>query len=168
MRGNRIWIAVQIAFVALVLFFVARALQGQWLNVGERVRLLRPDWTGIGAGSLLVLGAYAILVQTWRLMLAAWNAPLSPREATVVWFVSNLAKYVPGGIWQITALGAMAQRRGVSTVAAAGSSLAVNLINIITGFLVVFATGSNVLATWRPGATGVAIALAVVLALGAL
>jgi hypothetical protein len=59
--------------------------------------------------------------------------------------VSNLGRYIPGKIWQISAMGVMAHRQGVSAVAATGSSLIVNLTNIVSGCLVVFATGASVL-----------------------
>src|SRR5207245_1830584 len=87
-------------------------------------------WAPILLSGVLVFAAYALLIQTWRVMLASWDKPLSFGSATRIWFVSNLGKYLPGKVWQIAALSVLAQQEGVSAVAATGSALIVNLANI--------------------------------------
>ncbi len=165
--ARRAWIAAQIVFVALALWYLGRSLHDQWGGVQHDLRALDPRWSGLVLSGVLVFIAYGVLIQTWRLMLRAWNANLSFADATRIFFISNLGKYVPGKIWQITAMSAMAERSGVSMVAAAGSSLIVNLVNVITGFIVVFATGFEVLRAQSVNAPRTALAITVVLVLGA-
>jgi hypothetical protein len=105
-------------------------------------------------------------------MLHAWGARLGFVQASRIWFVSNLGKYVPGKVWQIAAMGVMAQGQGVSPIAATGSSLVVNVANVATGFAVVFATGAAALelsarGSSRTGALVAAALAALLLALPA-
>jgi len=62
-----------------------------------------------------------------------------------IWFVSNLGKYVPGKIWAIAAMGTLAQEQGISPAAAMGSSVVVQLVNLVTGFGVFFIAGAHVM-----------------------
>lgn len=81
--------------------------------------------------------------------------------------MSNLYRYVPGKVWQIGAMGVMAQREGVSPIAATGSALLSTIVNITTGFAIALGTGSRALDALHPGYSRVALALTVV-ALGGL
>jgi hypothetical protein len=109
----------------------------------------------------LVLASYIVLIQTWRVTLHVWQASLPFGAAARIWFVSNLGRYIPGKIWQISAMGIMTHRQGVSAVAATSSSILVNLINIVSGCLVVFATGAGVLDVAAPSGPGAAVGLIV-------
>jgi hypothetical protein len=159
--------ALQLLFVALVVGYAANALVGQWDDLRRHASALRFRPSLVGASGLVVLAAYALLVQTWRGMLRSWGGSLPFGDAAHIWFVSNLGKYIPGKVWQIAAMGAMAQRRGVSPVAATGSAIVVNLANIVSGFAIVLLTGAEVLRASHPSGPRVA-ALVVVLVLAAL
>ncbi|MGI9078854.1 MAG: lysylphosphatidylglycerol synthase domain-containing protein [Gemmatimonadaceae bacterium] len=137
--------AAQLAFVAAILWYATRSVASQWSSVRATVNGIEIRWEYLVLSSVLVLAAYALLIATWRLMLRAWRENLEPLDAAHIWFVSNLGKYVPGKVWQIAAMAAMAQQRGVSPVAATGSSLLVNLTNIVSGFLLVLGSGASVL-----------------------
>src|SRR5262249_9965527 len=70
--------------------------------------------------------------------------------AARIWFISNLGRYIPGKVWQIGAMGVLAQEAGVSSMAAVGSALVVNIVNILAGFLVVAVAGSRLLEGYGP------------------
>ena len=131
---------------------------------------MRFDWTRILASGALVIGTYLLLVEAWRSTLRAWSESLPFADAARIWFVSNLGKYVPGRVWQIAAMGAMAQQRGVSPTAAIGSSLVVNLVSIIAGFAVIaVSAGSKLTAAvgLPPAADGSRLTEVVVVAIAA-
>jgi hypothetical protein len=106
----------------------------------------------------VVLIAYAILIETWRRTVAAWGEQLNRRDAARIWFISNLGRYLPGKVWQLGAMSTMASARGVSPVAAAGSAIVVNLVNLLAGVGVVAVTGAEYFQ-----ARGAAVAFAVTL-----
>src|SRR5262245_54062802 len=170
MRRKPVWIAVQVVFVAAAVWFAGRALSQQWTAVRDRLATVRPSWGLIVLSCVPVLIAYAVLIQVWRAMLSAWGegGRLSPGQAARIWFISNLGRYVPGKVWQIATMGLMAQQRGVSPVAAAGSSLVVNLANIASGFVVVLATGAAVFSSFSDSGPRAGILTAILLGGGLL
>jgi hypothetical protein len=143
---RRRWLAAQALFIGAALWYAAAAVAGQWGEVRNQFAGLNPRWTLVGAASALVLVTYVLLIEVWRVVLRGWGGRLAFPAAVHVWFVSNLGKYVPGKVWQIAALSAMAQRRGLSPVAATGAALLVNLANVASGAVLVLAAGAPGLA----------------------
>ena len=123
--------------------FAARAIAHQWEDVAPALRNLRVEWSRVLASGIIVVATYLLLVEAWRSTLRAWGDHLPYRTASRIWFVSNLGKYLPGKVWQIAAMGAMAQQSGVSASAAIGSALVVNLVSIIAGVAVIVATAGK-------------------------
>ena len=153
---SRRWLAY--AFTAAVLAFVALKLAEQWPAVRDALVAARPDWVALAASCLVVLATYALLIETWRIVLAGWGHRLPFRDAARIWTISNLGKYIPGKVWAISAMAVMSEAKGVSPVIAAAASLLITIINTVVGFVVVAATGARVLDL--PPAAVAAIALA--------
>jgi hypothetical protein len=130
--------AVIVVLVGRVLVHDVRELRAQPVPVA-------PNWPLIAASGVLFLGAHAVLVQTWRSVLACWAARLPFWTAARIWSVSNLGRYLPGKIWQIGAMGAMAKDEGISPVAASGSAILGTLVNLVAGFVVALAGGRALL-----------------------
>ncbi len=133
--------ALQVALLAFVAWYVAR----HWGEYEHVLAAADPDWLVIARSCVLVFLAYLVLIQTWRQTVQAWGERLSFADASRIWFISNLGKYVPGKVWAIAAMGTLAQEAGVSPVAAIGSSLVVQLVNILTGFGVFAVAGAHVM-----------------------
>lgn len=139
--------ALQLAqwlFAILVVIFAGRAVAREWHSVGHRFADLHPGWLVLFAASAIVLATYAMLVETWRRVLAAWDVELGWATAARIWFVSSLGKYIPGGLWSVAALGVMAKSRGASAVAAAGSSVIINVLNLASGLALVLVFGAQI------------------------
>jgi hypothetical protein len=143
---GKIATAAQWLIAAAVIGFAAREVARQWDDVAPALVSLRPGWAGVAASGAIVLATYLLLIQAWRVTLRVWSEPLPFAAAARIWFVSNLGKYVPGKVWQIAAMAAMAQKAGVSPATAVGSSLVVNLVSIITGFAVIAGTSAGAIA----------------------
>lgn len=167
-QHSRVFRAIQIVFVAAVVWYAAASIGRQWGEVRVGLRELRPRWTLVTASGLCFLLAYAVLIQTWRVMLRGWRAELPFLEATRIWFISNLGRYLPGKVWQIAALAVMARERGVSPVAATGASLLVNLTNVLSGFVVVLLAGAPLIALSSTHGVAYAVIITTVLAAGLL
>lgn len=152
---------------AVVIGFAARAIARQWQDVAPALENLRVKWPWILASGIIVIATYLLLVEAWRSTLRAWGDRLPYGTAARIWFVSNLGKYLPGKVWQIAAMGAMAQQRGVSAAAAIGSALVVNLVSIIAGVAVIVATaGRRVALAVGPQTSTVDERTSVLIALG--
>ena len=127
-----------------------------------------PRWGAIALSGLMFLLAHAILVETWRSVLGCWDEHLPFWSAARVWSVSNLGRYVPGKVWQIGAMSAMARELRVSPGAATGSALLGTLVNVIAGLVVALVSGRALLVRLvPPGMRGLALA-ALIAAIAAL
>ena len=121
-----------------------------------------PNWGVIALSGLVFLLAHAVLVETWRSVLGCWDEHLPFWSAARVWSVSNLGRYIPGKVWQIGVMGAMARQLQVSPIAASGSALLGTLVNIVAGFAVALVSGRALLVRQvPPQMRGLAIAVMV-------
>ena len=142
-RNGRISLVAQWLLATVVILFAARELARQWHDVAPALQGLRLDWIRVLGSGALVIATYCVLIEAWRATLRVWSENLPFGAAARIWFVSNLGKYVPGKVWQIAAMGAMAQKQGVSAAAAIGSSLLVNLVSVLAGFAVIAVTAAG-------------------------
>lgn len=149
------------SLAVLAVLWAGRDIMAQWraFRASDEVLHLQP--LPILASSVLVLFAYIVLVETWRAVVRSSGGHLGFGRAMHIWFVSNLGRYVPGKIWQIGAMGALAKRAGVAPSVAIGSSLVVNLVNLLVGLGLALATGAEF-----AGSRDVAYALGVAMLLG--
>jgi uncharacterized membrane protein YbhN (UPF0104 family) len=145
LTGRRLFKTAQWIFAAAVLFFAVRSLARQWTTVEPRLSRIQIHWEWIALATLLVLLSYLLLIEGWRRVLGAWDSHLPFSQAARIWFVSNLGKYVPGNIWSLTAMGVMARERGLSGLAAAGSSVIMQTVILATGTAIVMVTGAKLL-----------------------
>jgi hypothetical protein len=155
----------QVLVAAAIAWLAVRALAPEWRRVGDAWNLVHLRVAVIAASGAIVLVNYAMLIGVWRHVVQAWGGHLSVWVATRIWFVSNLGKYVPGKVWQLLTMGAMAQQAGVPPGAAVGSSLFIAVVNVLAGVAVVLFSAAEVMPIPRTAAFGLgAVAVGVVLA----
>jgi uncharacterized membrane protein YbhN (UPF0104 family) len=152
-------------FAAAVLFFAARSLATQWNKVEARLFHVQFGWQWIGAATVVVLLSFALLIEGWRRVMGAWDSHLPFGQAARIWFLSSLGKYVPGNIWSLTAMGVMARGRGISALAAAGSSIIMQAVSLVTGAAIVMITGAQLLG--QPVLVGVSVLILIGILLSA-
>jgi hypothetical protein len=159
--------ALQAAIGLVVLAYAVRALRKQWSTSSVDLGQLHPNWIWIALSGVLFLTTYAVLIEMWREVLRGWGARLQFWVAARIWTISNLGRYVPGKVVQIGAMGVMAERAGVSPVAATGSAILNVVVNLIAGFIVVAVFGWPLLQLKEIGGVHTAV-LFVLVCLGAL
>jgi len=97
----------------------------------------------------------------WAALFRPAGGLTGPREATAAWLGSNLGRYLPGKIWQLTSLAAYVRSRGDSGATAFAISLALQAIMLATGAAVaVAALGTGAFggaSAWTLGLAGIAI-----------
>jgi glycosyltransferase 2 family protein len=140
-RRNKLWIAAQLVVTAVILWFVGAQLAHQWREFRGNPIVVHPRWGMIALSCVIVLAAYAVLIETWRRILRAWGDRLGFLDAARIYFVSNLGRYVPGKVWGIGVMAELSRRKQVSVAAAAGSSIISTLVNIACGFVIALLAG---------------------------
>jgi uncharacterized membrane protein YbhN (UPF0104 family) len=79
---------------------------------------------------------YALLIEGWRRILAALGGALPFGPAARIWFVSNLARWIPGAFWQLGAMTEMTRRRGVPVTISTSAAILITIVNLFTGLAV--------------------------------
>jgi hypothetical protein len=73
-----------------------------------------PDPLLFTAACLLLLTGYFVSASVWGLIVRELGGPAIPAgEAVRLFMIANLGRYVPGKVWQIAGLAALAKGRGV-------------------------------------------------------
>ncbi|MCE9602465.1 MAG: lysylphosphatidylglycerol synthase domain-containing protein [Gemmatimonadetes bacterium] len=145
---------------ALVVAAALWTLRGQWRTAADVASTLDIAWGTVIASGAIVLAAYAVLIVTWRECVADAGAPLPLGESARIWFVSNLARYIPGALWQMGALAVLAKQQGASASAATSAALVLTVVNTLCGIAVVLTLGNSLASApvtpWLPVLAGVA------------
>lgn len=137
---KRLWIALQTALGIAVAYGVGTSLARNWdrLQATGVDLSLRPLPMALAAA--VVLATYALLIESWRRVLAGWDQRLPFPVATRIWAVSNLGRYLPGKVWSVAGLAVLAQQAGVAPWAAAGSAVILQALAVGTAAALVAAT----------------------------
>jgi uncharacterized membrane protein YbhN (UPF0104 family) len=111
LRRRDVLIALQLAFVTVLLASLAYALRGVWADAVPRLKETRPLDLGL---ALAALAAYYLLfVIGWQWILRTLGVRVSYGVALQAEMASMLAKYVPGGVWTPAARIVWLRRFGV-------------------------------------------------------
>lgn len=136
---------LQLTLAAIIVALVVRRIVAEWGAVTLALDQARPNWLALCASGLVVLATYAVLIETWRVVLRGWQHDIPFLDAARIWTISNLGKYLPGKVWSITALAVMSREYGVTAAEGATASVLVTLINTLIGFAVAIITGASLL-----------------------
>jgi uncharacterized membrane protein YbhN (UPF0104 family) len=162
--------AFRLALLVVAFLSLAWGFSAQWRDLQAEIatsaRQLSISWGYVLLGSALVLLTHATLVQSWRMLLAGWGGSLGYGRAVQIWTIANLGKWIPGKVWQVGAMGMMAEDEGISGIAAAGAALLGTLLNIGAGFGITALTGANALDAVRAGLQPVAVVASVLFVVG--
>jgi hypothetical protein len=133
---RRLWLLSQIVIALVIVVFLYRYGARNWTEIRHAGAALDVHPWPLAAAAGIILLTYAMLIGAWDAVLRGWGERLPYREAARIWCLSNLARYLPGRVWQIAGMAALAQQAGVSPWAAAGSAIVVQCLAIATGALV--------------------------------
>jgi hypothetical protein len=106
-RGGSRWRTV--AVLAVVAGFFALTLVSRWNQVTAVKWSLHPGY--FTAACSVLVAAYALVATLWATALAK-VAPVGVAAGARIWFVANLARYVPGNVWSFVGAVELARREG--------------------------------------------------------
>ncbi len=105
--------------------------------------------------SVVTVATYGFLVWVWSRSLRWWKQEVPYRTALRLWFVTNLARFIPGTVWQFASLTTEAMAHSVSAVAATAGMLLQQLVLLATGLILTLALAPGLLGhgilAWPPG-----------------
>lgn len=109
------------AIAALAIAFVVRSLGRDWDRISEAFS----DMAIVPAVLALVIAVAAMsaIGALWGVVLTERGAPTPPSTALRWYFVGELGKYIPGGIWPVLGRSELARRSGAPASAAYASTI---------------------------------------------
>jgi uncharacterized membrane protein YbhN (UPF0104 family) len=148
--------------LAVVAAFFALTLVSRWHQVTAVKWSLHPGYFAVACAVLVA--AYALVATLWATALAK-VAPVRVAAGVRIWFVANLARYVPGNVWSFVGAVELARREG----APRRTTLAVMALTQVLSVGVALLVGLPVLIAerdrlGRPVAVGLAVAAALLVA----
>lgn len=97
-----------------ILFFLGRTLASTWDQVMASGFTFQFNFPLLIFSLALLVPGRSFAVEAWRRILRALGDSISFRFALYAWFVSNLARFIPGNVFQLAAMMMLAERAGVS------------------------------------------------------
>ena len=108
----RLWRrALQVVVLGGIFYFLFRDLSRNWHEVPRNE--WRFDLLRLTLSLFLLCAILAAMVPIWRAILRRMGHDLTMRKAWRIWFLSNLGKYVPGKVWQVTGMVYMCEKEGI-------------------------------------------------------
>lgn len=108
--------AIGWALSLAILFFLARTLLATWDQVLQSGFTFQFNLPLLILSTILLVPGRCFGVEAWRRILRALGDTISFRFAIYAWFVSNLARFIPGNVFQLAAMMMLTERAGVSKI----------------------------------------------------
>lgn len=99
-----------------ILVFLGRTLASTWDQVLQSGFTFQFNIPLLLVSIVLLLPGRSFGVEAWRRILRALGDSISFRFALYAWFVSNLARFIPGNVFQVAAMWMLTGKAGVSKV----------------------------------------------------
>lgn len=131
--------AGQLLLAALLVWFVGRALAGQWESLQRADLTVAPHAGWLALAVLAAAGTFLLQAESWRQALIGWNQRVPRMEIARIWFLANLGRYLPGKLWSLAGMIVLAGRHGVPAWAAATSAVVLQAVGLGTALALVAA-----------------------------
>ncbi|MGH7176755.1 MAG: hypothetical protein ACREJC_05185, partial [Tepidisphaeraceae bacterium] len=135
--------AVKWTLFAILVFFVGRALYRQLVKVDWNT--VHFDPVPIVLATIALIIVYAARMVTFRALLAGYGAHVTWRQASIVGWVPQIGKYIPGQVASVAGAVHLLRGFGVSGIVALSVVLVMDGLLVLTGLF----TGSPLL-LWEP------------------
>jgi hypothetical protein len=120
-------------FLLLALAAIVTAIAGQWQQLGDAVSRVRAAdlAAAMGFGLLYLLCAAA----AWRTIVADLGGALPAASAARIFFLGQIGKYLPGGIWSFAAVAELGRDAGLPRSRTVATLAVALLVSLATGAL---------------------------------
>lgn len=118
-------------FLAIALAGLVWAIAKNWSALIEALAVL-PAW--IAATSVLMAVVYVFFTMwSWRVILADLGSPLDWNASTQLFGVSQIGKYIPGGVWNIVAAAEIGRDHQIPARRSVTAMTVAVLISLLSG-----------------------------------
>ncbi|HEV2295906.1 MAG TPA: lysylphosphatidylglycerol synthase transmembrane domain-containing protein [Tepidisphaeraceae bacterium] len=117
--------ALSLTITILILLWILKPIQDQWHQIREEILRTSPGRIARFLIASAMFAAFLFLWRAlvWRRILIGFGYRLPVRVATRIWSISELARYLPGAIWQVVGRVYMVRPYGVSGAVSSTSQI---------------------------------------------
>lgn len=135
-RGRRALVLTVVKWVAalVAIAFLVRSVWSQRTAIVHDFASL--DAVTVLVGIVFTLVALFANMLSWRAMMAATGHRVRLAASSSIFFVGQLGKYIPGGVWSIAAQAELGRAHGLQRTGSAVAALASMLVSMVTAALV--------------------------------
>jgi uncharacterized membrane protein YbhN (UPF0104 family) len=136
-KTTKLWLRRSIGVVITLAIFawMLKPIVQRWDEVGERVKAINWGLFGLAA-VMFAIFLFVFRVTSWRIILAGFGHRLPTAPATRIWSTSELARYLPGVIWQMVGRVYLVKPYGVSGTVCSASQLLELVVFLLANVLV--------------------------------
>ncbi|MFP4624342.1 MAG: lysylphosphatidylglycerol synthase domain-containing protein [Gemmatimonadota bacterium] len=143
--GRLLRLTLATALVAATLVFLGLAIARNWAEIAAHDWNVRPLHLAASVG-LLVLALASGVVVWHRVVLRFQGHRIPLRTLLRVWFLSNLARYVPGKIWQFVGAVQLGRQAGIAPAVLLTSLVVLTGLTLVAAALISLAALPTVFA----------------------
>jgi hypothetical protein len=126
---------IGLAITIAIFVWMLRPVAQKWDQVGERVRSIHWGLFALAAVMFAVF-LFVFRVLSWRTILIGFGHRLPLPAATRIWSTSELARYLPGVIWQVVGRVYLVKPYGVSGTVCSTSQVLELVVFLLANILV--------------------------------
>ena len=124
---------LQALLIVVIFYFLAKNLYVNWNKI------VKYDWNinyyFLTYSFLLWIIGSILLALGWNLILRVLGGKLSNKKALKIFFITDLAKYVPGKVWTMIGKVYLCAKEGIPIAKTSASVVIQPMIQVITGIL---------------------------------
>lgn len=166
MARPRLWRGLQFIAGAVLVGLAIRSIAANWQSLQAQPIEWQLSTGWILASVLVVFTSYAVLIEAWRRVVLSMGERLAFFQATRIWFLASLGKYIPGKVWAVAGAAVLAQRAGVDPSVAVAGALVLQVLALASGAAVVAVTAGQTFQAVGQGAIPIAVAVILLSLLG--
>lgn len=130
---------VGLIVVPLIFYRLLSPIIGHWTDVAPHLHKIN-FWIFAIACLMFTLNQYAVRITSWRGVLSGLGWHMPQRPAARVWTASELARFVPGAIWQVVGRAYLAKPYGLPMTACSISQLLELAIFLLANVIIAAST----------------------------
>lgn len=127
--------AAAVALVAAAAWFLFATIRGNWAQVRRHPWQVDGVLLGLSVVALVAVLAWGVFV--WSLVLRRFeHAPVRLGTLQRIWFLSNLARYIPGSVFQFVTAAQLSRASGLSAAVLLTSLLVHTALSLLAAVVV--------------------------------
>ena len=101
--ASKVWLrrGVSLALTVVIVVWILKPIQKEWPTIQAQILSVAVLWRLLVGAVMFAIFLLVFRALTWRQILVGFGHRLPVAPAVRIWSISELARYLPGSIWQV-------------------------------------------------------------------